>query len=424
MPPALPWKDTRVVATTGFWMWEARASRRRGAGMIALAVATFLGASRFEAHAQLPRLDGGESPPSSSTSTSSTVPSSTTTPPAAPTSSTTTTAQPGLFGPPSSRPEPTTTSTTPPAAGDAEPLPAGEGDGGPATGAGPIPPELQRMIDSVRRTPANNTKKLLAALAPLGRFGLDPTQQAMVGFGRFPVAGVASWSDDWWFPRFGPGWRLHQGIDIFAMFGTPVRAPVDGTVRIRNGGLGGIAIYVVQPDRTSWYLAHLAGVAADLTDGATVKTGELIGYVGNSGNARGGAPHVHLQIHPRGGGPIPPKPVIDRFVADAINLAPQLIDAYGNATAQGEQPAPVAVAPPEPELTTITPREALLWASAANPAGGTLRLIQADARAAARRIDWKRVAARSEARRQAELRAWLVVRPLVPEALARVVERR
>lgn len=246
----------------------------------------------------------------------------------------------------------------------------------------------------------------------------------MIGFGRFPVAGLASWSDDWWFPRYGPGWRLHQGIDIFAAFGAPVRAPVDGTVRVRNGGLGGIALYVVQPDRTSWYLAHLAGVAADLADGAAVKTGQLIGYVGNSGNARGGAPHVHLEIHPRGGGPIPPKPVIDRFVADAINLAPQMIDAYSNATEQGEQPVPVAVAPPEPELTTITAREALLWASAANPVGGTLRLVQADARAAARRIDWKRVAERTEARRLAELRAWLVVRPLVPEALARVLERR
>jgi murein DD-endopeptidase MepM/ murein hydrolase activator NlpD len=277
------------------------------------------------------------------------------------------------------------------------------------------------MVDSVRRTPANNTRKLLDALAPLEQFGLDPTQRAVVGFGRFPVAGVATWTDDWWFPRFGPGWRLHQGLDIFATYGTPVRAPVDGTVRIKNGGLGGIAVYVVQPDKTYWYLAHLAGVVDGLVEGATVKTGQVVGYVGDSGNARGGAPHVHLEVHPRGGGPIPPKPIVDKFVADAITLAPQLIQAYAAAPQQAAGPTPAVVAPPEPELVTLSPRKALLWASAANPAGGTLRLVEADARDAASRIDWARVEAAAIARKLAEERAWLMLRPLVPDALARAI---
>jgi hypothetical protein len=80
------------------------------------------------------------------------------------------------------------------------------------------------------------------------------------------------------------------------------------------------------------------------------------------------------------------------------------------------------VAPPEPELETLTPREALLWASAANPAGGTLRLVEADARDAARRIDWDRIEARAAARQRAQRRAWLVLRPLVPDALAKALE--
>jgi hypothetical protein len=269
-------------------------------------------------------------------------------------------------------------------------------------------------VNSVVRTPANNTKKLLAALEPLSAYGLDETHRALVGFGRFPVAGVANWSDDWWFPRFGPGWRLHQGLDIFAAYGTPVRAPVDGTVRVTNGGLGGLAVYVVQPNRTYWYMAHLSGIGPGIAEGVAVTTGQVVGFVGDSGNARGGAPHLHFEIHPNGGVAVPPKPVVDRFVADALGLAPQLLDAYLRANQPGQAAPQVAL--PEPELTTITPRAALLWASAANPAGGTLRLVEADARAAAGRIDWASVAAvaAAQARVEAQVRSWFG--PLLAEA--------
>lgn len=400
-------------------------SRRRAATVVATAVTVLLSTGALEVRAQLlPGVGGQQTPPTTAspapTSSSSTTTSSTTTTTTAPS----TTTQPGqqLLVPPGSG-DPSTTTTAPPSTSTSEPLPPAGGDGAPAPGIGPMPEELQRQMNSVRRTPANNTKKLVAALAPLQDFGLDPTQQAIVGFGRFPVAGVATWSDDWWFPRFGPGWRLHQGLDIFAPYGTPVRAPVDGTVRLKTGGLGGITVYVTQPDRTFWYLAHLAGTAPGLVDGAAVRTGQVVGYVGDSGNARGSSPHVHLEIHPRGGGPIPPKPVVDKFVADALALAPQLVQSYANAAQQGGQQAPPVFVPlPEPELETLTPREALLWASAANPAGGTLRLVEADARDAASRIDWDRIEARAAARKRAQRRAWLAVRPLVPDALAKALD--
>jgi murein DD-endopeptidase MepM/ murein hydrolase activator NlpD len=273
------------------------------------------------------------------------------------------------------------------------------------------------MVDSVRRTPANNTKKLVAALAPLQQYGLDPTQQAIVGFGRFPVAGAASWSDDWWFPRFGPGWRLHQGLDIFAPYGTPVRAPVDGTVRVTNSGIGGLAVYVRQPDRTYWYMCHLSGLAAGIAEGVTVKTGQVVGYVGTSGNARGGPSHMHFEIHPKGGPAVPPKPVVDRFVTDATNLVPQLLDAYAKAYAN-RTPVTVPVAAPEPAIEALSPRAALLWATAANPAGGTLRLVEADALAAVDRIDWSAVVAASADRAAAVEASRAMLLPLVPRALA------
>jgi murein DD-endopeptidase MepM/ murein hydrolase activator NlpD len=331
--------------------------------------------------------------------------------PAAPQPTTTTTERRGLFTPPTPPTTAPTTTTT-------EPPPPASGDGTAAPkDAGAFPPELQAMVDSVRRTPANNTKKLVAALAPLATYGLDPTQQAVVGFGRFPVAGVASWSDDWWFPRFGPGWRLHQGVDIFAPYGTPVRAPVDGTVRVTNSGLGGLAVYVRQPNRTHWYMCHLSGLGPGIAEGVTVQTGQVVGYVGASGNARGGPSHMHLEIHPNGGPAVPPKPVIDAFVTDATAMVPQLLDAYAKADAQ-QAPVTVPEAAPAPTIPTLSPRDALLWATAASPAGGTLKLVEADALAAANRIDWSAVVAARAERAQAQQAARTLLLPLVPEALA------
>jgi murein DD-endopeptidase MepM/ murein hydrolase activator NlpD len=373
-------------------------SRRRAAVLVATASSVLLVLGAGTVHAQL----GQQWPPLGQppTTTTTAKPATTTTAP-----------RRGLLTPP-------TTPTTAPPTTTTEPPPPASGDGTAAPkDAGAFPPELQAMVDSVRRTPANNTKKLVAALAPLEQYGLDATQRAIVGFGRFPVAGVATWSDDWWFPRFGPGWRLHQGVDIFAPYGTPVRAPVDGTVRVTNSGLGGLAVYVRQPNRTYWYMCHLSGLGPGIAGGVTVKTGQVVGFVGTSGNAKGGPSHMHFEVHPNGGPAVPPKPVIDTFVADALARVPQVLDAYAKAYANR---APVAVpqAAPEPTIPTLTPRAALLWATAANPAGGTLKLVEADALAAAGRIDWDAVVADTAERAAAQQQARQLLLPLVPETLA------
>ena len=346
----------------------------------------------WSASAQLPLPDPRSttttSPPDASSTTTTTPPTTTTSPPPTllpgPQSTTSTTAPEG---------SPTPTTSAPPAEQAPPEASPSAGDGGtaPAT-AGSFPPELQALMNSIARTPANNTKALLAALGPLQQFGLDQTQAAIVGFGRFPIAGLASYSHDWWFPRFGPGWRLHQGTDIFADFDTPVRAPVDGTVKVTNGGLGGVSVYVVQADGTYWYLAHLAGVAPGIANGATVSTGDVVGFVGNSGNAAGGPPHVHLQIHPGGGGPIDPKAVLDQFIADAMTLAPQIIEAYAEAAQAGAPSSAVAppiAAPAAPAIArALSSRAALLWTSSVSPEGGALHLAEAEAARVASSIDW------------------------------------
>jgi hypothetical protein len=194
-----------------------------------------------------------------------------------------------------------------------------------------FPPDLAARRDSVQRTGPSNSQALIDALAPLTGYGLTPEQIAQIGFGRFPVAGAASYTHDWWFPRFGPGWRLHEGTDIFAAAGTPVRSPTEGTVRLATGGLGGITVSVVEPNGTYYYLAHLAGRAPGLVEGAKVTTGQVVGFVGTSGNALGTPPHVHFEVHPNGGGPVDPKPVLDGFLADALAGTTNLISAYAAA---------------------------------------------------------------------------------------------
>jgi murein DD-endopeptidase MepM/ murein hydrolase activator NlpD len=344
-------------------------------------------------------------------------PSTTTTAPPASSTTTTAPAAPPIV------PGSSTTTTAPPAA--TEPLPPGGGDGtAPTGGAGEFPPELQALTNSVRRSGASNTSRLIEALAPLQQFGLTETEAALVGFGRFPIAGHASYSHDWWFPRFGPGWRLHEGTDVFAPHGTPVRAPVDGHVRITNGGLGGLAVYVIQADGTYWYMAHLAGTAAELSDGQTVATGQVVGYVGDSGNARGGLPHLHFEIHPRGGPPIDPKPVLDQFISDAIALAPGVVQLYADRAAQA-QAVVAAAAPPVPAVPIVAPRTALLWASSANPAGGALHLAEAEAARVAATVDWDaRLAAaqaRSALRQQFETWSRALLAPLTHPTLSAAI---
>ncbi len=307
-----------------------------------------------------------------------------------------------------------------------EPAPLLPGDGEPPPeDAGPFPENLRRLQNSVRRTPANNTNELIAALAPLGQYGVSPEEAALVGFGSFPVAGQANYSHDWWFPRFGPGWRLHMGTDIFAAMGTPVRAPSDGKIRITNSNLGGLAVYVVEPSGTFWYLAHLSGIADGISEGTAVTLGQVVGFVGDSGNARGGSPHVHAEYHPGGGGAVDPKQILDQFLIDAIAAAPALVQRYADATA-AENPIPTVSAPGVAGSGTFeAPRSALLWASAMSPSGGAMALAEAEAARVAGSVDWTtfqtRQAGAADHRAEVDTAVAHWLNPLIPPALRKAL---
>lgn len=92
--------------------------------------------------------------------------------------------------------------------------------------------------------------------------------------------------------------RRHDAIDILAPAGTPVLAVEDGRIaKLFLSQPGGITIYQFDPSgRYSYYYAHLQGYAPGLREGQQVRRGQVIGYVGSTGNARGGAPHLHFAI--------------------------------------------------------------------------------------------------------------------------------
>jgi murein DD-endopeptidase MepM/ murein hydrolase activator NlpD len=130
---------------------------------------------------------------------------------------------------------------------------------------------------------------------------------AVTGNWTCPVAGPHAFSNDWHQPRSGG--RLHQGNDILAPRGTPVVANVSGTVNRHSSSLGGLSYYLRGDDGNTYYGAHLQSYAAQ----GRVSIGTVIGYVGTSGNASGGPPHLHFEIHPGGGAAVNPYPTLVRY---------------------------------------------------------------------------------------------------------------
>lgn len=113
-----------------------------------------------------------------------------------------------------------------------------------------------------------------------------------------PVEGVEvdAIADTWGAPRGRD--RTHQGVDIFAPRGTPVRSTTRGLVTaVRDTGLGGRQVWVLGPGHERHYYAHLENWAWALAPGDSVQPGTPLGTVGTSGNALGTPPHLHYGIY-------------------------------------------------------------------------------------------------------------------------------
>lgn len=144
--------------------------------------------------------------------------------------------------------------------------------------------------EAASRAEAERRARLAAAEASRGA-NAAPPGTPVAGF-QCPVRGT--FTNDFGDPRSGG--RVHAGIDIFAATGTPLFAVKSGSVSFAQEGAGGNAVYLSGSDGNTYYYAHLSSYAGS---SRSVAQGEVIGYVGQTGNAS--APHLHFEIRTPGG---------------------------------------------------------------------------------------------------------------------------
>ncbi|MEY2524418.1 MAG: peptidoglycan LD-endopeptidase LytH [Ilumatobacteraceae bacterium] len=117
-------------------------------------------------------------------------------------------------------------------------------------------------------------------------------------------AAVAPFADTWGAPRSGG--RRHEGVDLIGARGIPVLAVVDGIAEAKSNVLGGTTIVFHGADGNGYYYAHLDGYAKL----GSVKAGDTIGFLGQSGNAQFSIAHLHFEIHPGEGPAVNPYPTV------------------------------------------------------------------------------------------------------------------
>ena len=151
----------------------------------------------------------------------------------------------------------------------------------------------------------------------------------------FPVLGEGvGYGDDYGDPRAGTGW--HHGTDLFAPMGTPIVAVADGTLsKVGVNNLGGNRLWLTDDAGNAFYYAHLSAYAPGTADGVRVRAGQVIAFLGNTGQAITTPPHLHFEIHPGGGDSVNPYPYLVAWQRNAP--VPQAFVAATQAT--GHVPA-------------------------------------------------------------------------------------
>ncbi len=198
------------------------------------------------------------------------------------TSTTTTTAPPApvtTAAPPATVPPQTTTTAAP------------SGPGTDTTTTTAAPTTTVVAGDQTTTTAAPTTT------IPVTTTTTPPPPPAPVGTRVCPVDGAMTFRDSWGEPR--PGGRSHTGTDMMAPTGTPLVAIESGYIWSPNWHYaGGLGLYINGDSGTRWYYAHMDGYAGGITNGTRVSAGQLVGWVGATGNAS--VPHLHIAYIPGG----------------------------------------------------------------------------------------------------------------------------
>jgi murein DD-endopeptidase MepM/ murein hydrolase activator NlpD len=154
----------------------------------------------------------------------------------------------------------------------------------------------------VERLTEKAQREFEAQFGIIGGGNVGPPPSADGPFYWCPVDPPRSYIDDFGFPRVG---HTHQGNDIFAPAGTPIRAPFAGRAEESFNGLGGTSVHVYADANADYvYNAHLSEHVG--VDGQHVEPGDIVGLVGNTGNAASTPPHDHFEYHPGGGSAVSP----------------------------------------------------------------------------------------------------------------------
>lgn len=156
----------------------------------------------------------------------------------------------------------------------------------------------------------------IGAFAPFLAECSPPPSPSVITLQAKPVEPPCTYRDTYGAPRSGG--RVHLGVDIIADEGNDLYAVVTGTVSKiyteASGSLSGNGLRIAQPDGTYFAYFHLLRLAPNITVGTQVTAGQLVGYVGQTGNA--GIPHLHLEIHPQGGTEtVNPYPIVNAIGA-------------------------------------------------------------------------------------------------------------
>lgn len=139
--------------------------------------------------------------------------------------------------------------------------------------------------------------------------GAPPPPPVASGSFVCPVQGPKTFVDSWLAPR--PGGRRHMGVDLMSPRGTPVVIPVSGNVRLGDSGLGGLSFFLDGDDGNFYFGTHMDSYAGA---SGRLAAGTVVGWVGDSGDAKGTGTHLHFEIHIGGyGHPVDPYPTVVRY---------------------------------------------------------------------------------------------------------------
>jgi murein DD-endopeptidase MepM/ murein hydrolase activator NlpD len=169
----------------------------------------------------------------------------------------------------------------------------------PTIPSAPGKPSVHKKEKPKAPEPKTNTPQTLAPTFRPIPFGLQPSLTAAPYV--FPVYGPHSFTDSFGAFRGDVPGNWHHGDDIFAPLGAPILACADGTIfSVGWNNVGGNRLWLRDGQGNEFYYAHLSAYSPAARNGNRVKAGEVIGFVGNTGDAEGTPYHLHFEVHPVG----------------------------------------------------------------------------------------------------------------------------